>query len=532
MIENTITHRPTEDGKESVEEDESLRLQPYMQRVAGGDCTAILEQEPLKLLACIRGRSEAEYARIRALLKQANSRLSLSGLDSATKAHNKEQATAPTHHGYAKDTLHRLTYEHWGPVAHDGCLYAVEPSTALWVRRKPTELARLIAEAHDGSDNCTRTADYTGIAQHAISLAADDEFFDNAEVGVACPSGFYSVAGQKFSVVPLTPGHRQRFQLSFSPHERPTPLFDAFMHQTFQSQVEGEEQQQRELVQEIAGAILLGLMPQLHKVVLFYDPYGRAGKGTLETILRQLVPAAYVTAVSPFRWDQEYFLMALAGSRLNVVGELPDNEAIPAAHFKSVTGRDVLTGRNPGQKPISFRNEAAHLFMSNHLIHTREHSEAFFARWIIVEFPNSLLVSGGAINPYLAERIGEQELPGIAWWALQGGIRLLERGRFPVSSAHDRLMQKWRRSNSSLDEFIFDECELDSAHIIKRAEFYKAYRQWCFESGRLAFAKGKVKDLLAANIVHDIKWAKLDGYEVFRGVQLKTMQAGPDDLDF
>jgi putative DNA primase/helicase len=107
------------------------------------------------------------------------------------------------------------------------------------------------------------------------------------------------------------------------------------------------------------------------------------------------------------------------------VGELPENVAIPAAIFKSVIGGDLITGRHPTHRPITFKNEAAHVFMSNHLINSRDQSEAFFARWVIVEFPNSRLRSGLPIDPMIASRIIESETPGIAHWALQGAARML-----------------------------------------------------------------------------------------------------------
>lgn len=78
-----------------------------------------------------------------------------------------------------------------------------------------------------------------------------------------------------------------------------------------------------------------------------------------------------------------------------------------------------VTGRHPTHRPITFSNEAGHLFMSNHLITTKDQSEAFFARWKILEFPNSRLRSGLPLDENLAQRIIEKELPGIAFWALE-----------------------------------------------------------------------------------------------------------------
>lgn len=275
------------------------------------------------------------------------------------------------------------------------------------------------------------------------------------------------------------------------------------------------------LLQEMAGAIVLGVMHRFQKAVLFLDPYGRAGKGTVERLLRALVPQEYVTAVSPFTWDQPYFVAALAGAMLNVVGELPDNQSIPSAIFKSVLGGDLITGRHPTARPIMFTNRAAHLFMSNHFINSRDQSEAFFARWLILEFPNSRLRSGLPIDPGLAERIIEHELAGIAHWALEGGQRLLNNGKFSVSAAHDRQMQHWRRANSSLDEFIFEACELDSTRFVHRSVLYQEYREWCAEAGRKPFAKSRVKELLEHNVGLGVTLAKLNGYEIFRGLRVK-----------
>jgi putative DNA primase/helicase len=382
-------------------------------------------------------------------------------------------------------------------------------------------LVRKVAEVHDGKDLCVRGSDYASIANHAISLAGQDDFFVAAPVGLATPEGFYQIVGNEVSVTPLTPAHRQRVKIAVAPKSMPTPLFGEFLHDTFKSNVPGEELEQVALVQEIAGATMLGIMHRYQKAVLFYDRYGRAGKGTLERILRELVPPAFVTAVSPFNWDREYYIMLLAGARLNVYGELPDSESIPAAVFKTVTGGDLLTGRHPTQRPIKFKNEAAHLFMSNHLINTKDHSEAFFSRWLLVEFPNSRLLSGLPLDPGLADRIVHGELPGIAHWALEGAIRLMKNGRFSASKVHDRLMSQWRCTTNSLDEFIQDCCDLGEPHTCRRSLFYKLYINWCKDNGRRGFAKGNVKQLMLSNISMGIYLKEHDGYETFCGIQIK-----------
>lgn len=484
------------------------------------DCGAPFEAEAITSLRVIQNRQPADFQRIRSDLKRANKDISVINLDKALKTNPAmDRVVAQTHHGYAKDVAEKFTVGEFKPVGHGGKLYKVDESSSLWVEVPPPDIIHQVTHLHDGKDNCQRGSDYRSIGQHAITISTHDEYFDDAPVGLATPDGFYRIENEQIKSEPLTPNHRQRVMIEVSPKEMPTPLFDAFLHETFMSENSDEEEEQIALMQEITGAIMTGIMHKYQKAVKYYDPFGRAGKGTIERIQRQLVPPSFQSAVSPFRWDGEYYLATLTGSRLNVVGELPDDKPIPAAAFKTVIGGDLLTGRHPTHRPYSFKNEAAHLFMSNHFVNTTDHSEAFYGRWIIVEFPNSRLVSGLPLDPNLAERIIQEELPGIAFWGLQGAARLLKNG-FTKSKAHDRLMTQWRRRANSVDEFIHDCCILGEDQIVKRAWFYKRYTDWCKDNGRRPFAKSKVKELLQFSTAHGIKHTTLDGNEVFRGVSI------------
>jgi putative DNA primase/helicase len=525
-----ITHSLNEAGKGELRLTRALaKIEEALPEVKA-DSAAALKDEVVESLAAIRHAKPSEYERQRAALKNANGKVPLGALDRAVKSREAEQNTAQTHHGYAKTLLEELTEGTSKPVGFHNELFVLDPKTQLWVSLPVDALVKHVAELHDGKDHCSRSSDYRAIAQHAVSLADDSKFFATAAIGIACPDGFYQLIDGAISRVPLTPQHRQRVMLPFTPTPQPIPLFYAFLHDTFASDAAGEEGQQITLVQEIAGAVMLGLMPKQQKAVLFQEPYGRAGKGTAERILRNLVPENFVTAVSPFRWSHDYHVATLAGKRLNVVGELPENEAIPASAFKSVIGGDLVTGRHPTHRPITFTNEAAHIFTSNHLILTKDQSEAFYARWLIVGFPNSRLRSGLPIDPGLAERIIASELPGIAYWALEGAKRLIANGDFSKSSTHDRLMAKWRCSSSSLNEFIHECCEVEADAQVRRSEFYVAYIEWCGESGRKRFAKGRVKELLENNIGMGVRLAEVNGYELFRGLRLKPTDAGRHEL--
>jgi len=466
---------------------------------APADCGAPFEPETLNALSRIKKKSTAEYQRLREEFKKANPSISVVNLDREVKIAGKRHSTNPsTHHGFALSIIADLTSELYEPVSHEGVLYKLNPKTNLWEPVPFDEIVQLVATLHDGQENCAKGNDYRAVAQHALSIVSNDNYFADAPMGVATPAGFVQFKDGQITVETLTPIHRQRVKIHVTPEDTPKPLFTNYLQETFQSSNPTEMEQQIRLIQEVAGAIILGIGYKYQKAFLFYDPFGRAGKGTFERIIRELVPINFQTSVSPFNWDREYYLATLSGKRLNVVGELPEDRPIPAAAFKTVTGGDLLTGRNPTGRPFSFKCVTTHLFMSNHLINTADHSEAFFARWVIIKFPNSRLVKNLPLDPELPDRIIASELPGIAYWALEGARRLLAQQRYSDSIAHTELMSQWRRRVNSLDEFIHECCELSEHYHVRRSDLYSAYVAWCKDGGRRPFSSQKSKTFLPA----------------------------------
>ena len=97
-----------------------------------------------------------------------------------------------SHHAHAIRTLSDLTKNGWPPVYHQGELYVLNEDSIWWPIDRE-HLIRRVAELNDDRKNCTKRTDYVGIADQAIAVAADSEFFGNAPVGVACTDTFYRV---------------------------------------------------------------------------------------------------------------------------------------------------------------------------------------------------------------------------------------------------------------------------------------------------------------------------------------------------
>lgn len=418
-----------------------------------------------------------------------------------------------THARYAK-ALRQALEERTGNdvVSCEGRIWTYVKSEHIWSGKAPTEFEVDVANQFDGQENCSRRNDYLAIANHLHSVTGvgNDGFFQEAPPGMPCGDRFYAVENGEIVRQPLQAHHRQRFVYPVTPKVMPTPLWDAFCAATFAGD---HEREQELLLEEYVGACLIGAVSKYEKALFMYGKT-RAGKGTILKIIGAMFPPQAVSAVPPTKWDREYYLADLAGKRVNLVGELSKEELIDENAFKTVTGRDELTARHPTHRPFRFRNEAGHVFQGNHFLPTKDHSEAFFGRWILMHFRNSVADSEVAIDTDLAAKIIETELPGVAARFLQGAKRLTARGKFLMTREHTLLMAQWRKRSSSIMEFLFDEeaCSIGEFRGVElpRSRFYAAYLDYCKLSGRRPMGKHLFYEEMQAPAIRRIGQTEAD----------------------
>lgn len=432
----------------------------------------------------------AELAK--ALAKVAKA--SIKDIRSAMAAARAVETDERTHSYYANLMLQAIEDRTGQPaVGCEGKLWTYDENEGIWVGKEPSDFAVDVARGYDGQENCYRRNDYVSIANHIFSVASigKEHFFSEAPAGMACDGRFYAINERDVTREALGPQHRQRTLNNVVPRVMPTPKWDQLMAMTFAGDTEREQEL---LLEEFFGAAILGFAGRYEKALLMYGK-GRAGKGTIMKIIGSIIPRSAKSAVPPDKWDREYYLAALAGSRLNLVGEVSDVLPIDGATFKAVLGRDDLTARQPTHRTFTFANTAAHAFNGNYFPASRDHGAEFFSRWIIMYFRNSLIGRDELINVDLAQEIIDEELPGVVARLLKGAQRLLARGRFKLTTVHHQMITQWQNKSSSAVEFFADTDIVvlgEYPHIAcNRLMIYEEYRKWCSQSGRKHMGKQK-----------------------------------------
>jgi P4 family phage/plasmid primase-like protien len=237
------------------------------------------------------------------------------------------------------------------------------------------------------------------------------------------------------------------------------------------------------VLQEFLGGALFGVSPRYAKALMLLGD-GANGKSVLLKVASALFHAGSREAIPPQRLEgqsSEYYRAKLLRCSINVVNELPESELMETSTLKAAVSGDEMTGRDPTQQPFRAAPRAAWIVSANGLPPVRDTSGGFWRRQIVLTHSNTF--PAGKADPNLAEFLIEHELAGIARWAAEGGIRLLDRGCYTALTSSDTAVAAWRMENDHVMRFMHDHAVGDETVETSGARIYAAYRVWAQNNG-------------------------------------------------
>ena len=192
--------------------------------------------------------------------------------------------------------------------------------------------------------------------------------------------------------------------------------------------------------------------------------------------------------------SSEYYRAMLLRIRLNVVSELPEQELMDTSVLKAAIAGDELIAREIREAPFRGRPRAGWIIAANALPPVRDTSGGYWRRQLVLTHNVKFGAPGGpAADPHLADYLVENELPGIAAWAAEGGRRLLVQGEYTALSSSDADVANWARDNDPVLRFYEDHLVPDpTAPPMLASKIYAAYRQWSQENGNSPVASARL----------------------------------------
>jgi len=149
------------------------------------------------------------------------------------------------------------------------------------------------------------------------------------------------------------------------------------------------------------------------------------------------------------------------------------------------------------QKSYTFENYATLIYSANELPATKDTTDAFFRRWLILEFPYKFTEVPDDEHKdkdpdVLEDLTTEEELAGLFNWGVQGLRRVLDDEKFTKTGRIEEIKEKWLTRTNPLEVFVDNHCVIDRDRYIKKDDFYEQYQIFCELHGVEALAKNVV----------------------------------------
>lgn len=371
------------------------------------------------------------------------------------------------------------------PVFTQGAVQRYNSETGIWLPWPSIEIQQRLQSYHR---RLTKVDTYKmeGAVKILRVLAHANLFFETAPVGVAFHNGFAHVTKAGIEVKPHHPDHRARFGFNFEYVERDPTEFKSCLAEIFKYEVapgilkpDLDAKQKIDMIQECIGACMLGIAPMFEFAFVWLGKEGRNGKSIIIDSISPLFPDDTRKAIEPQKWNHEYYRFELIGCRINLVGELPRTEILEGSAFKAIISGNEIMGRTLNEKPVTFRPIAGHIFSCNKLPAVADLDEAFWRRWIIINFNRRFT------NEVLRSDIitkNTSDLPALASWFVRGAQRLLARGNYTLLKSSDKSKLSWKLKADQVAAFLDECCTIDEGRSPVGLT-YNTYKKWAFATG-------------------------------------------------
>ena len=279
---------------------------------------------------------------------------------------------------------------------------------------------------------------------------------------------------------------------------------------------EWTEDGRADALQEYVGYCLhRGSLP-IHRALMLVGS-GANGKGTFLHVVRQLLGVDNTSSIELQTLANEKDAVAdFYGSLANIDDDLSARSLGKGlGMFKKLVAGDRVRARRLYEDGFEYEATGKHLYAANKVpeVNVPDDDEAFWRRWLLVEFPNHYPTDER--DPNLRDRLTTDEaLSGVLNWAIEGWDRLLEQGHFTNEERGAWAKRdRWQSWGESIDKFIADCVERDpDADNITRKQAYDHYLAWCEANGHDPITpQGSFTRKLKAEDVGSRDSVKVDG---------------------
>ena len=346
-----------------------------------------------------------------------------------------------------------------------------------WEMMDKTEILCTIAKEYGHYPAAKKASDHKGIMEIMRSLSFVEDLATVPEKGINFANGFLDQDGKLRE-------HNAAFGCTYTLPYRylpelsdKHPKFDKFLTSIWGHTPDFETR--KKALQEAMCATYFGIGASFARAILLYGAAG-SGKSQLLDIVRYMLPKRMVTYVAPYGFEKDFLATELSKSLLNVCGELSASRYIPDDIFKSVIDGSSMQGAYKYGQFFSFAPKCTHWFASNNLPKSKDTSNGFFRRWLILNFDKPVGEKEKVRG--LGEIIAAEEREGIMSWVVSCVKDLVKKGDYTLPESHKKIMDTMIGENDSVYFYLksVEGPKKKEGGILTLNQLYEKYCTFCY----------------------------------------------------
>jgi putative DNA primase/helicase len=180
--------------------------------------------------------------------------------------------------------------------------------------------------------------------------------------------------------------------------------------------------------------------------------------------------------------DNRFSMGSLFGKLMLLDDDVSAGTRLPDGFLKVISEAKTVTGEWKHGPTFDFQVRSVPVLLCNNYPSLADVSEGIQRRLMVVPFDKAF--KGKEKDIGIFERIWANEMPGVLNRALEGLARLRQRGsKFKLPKDLLRANKKFLMEANPLPNFIDEMCTPSISGGTYLKEFYKAYEEWCQQSG-------------------------------------------------
>lgn len=269
-----------------------------------------------------------------------------------------------------------------------------------------------------------------------------------------------------------------------SPSAMPTPIWDKFISEVFDGDLEMVE-----FMQRMGGYSLTGSIKE--QKLFFLHGNGANGKSVFLDVLRALGGKYSYNLPSEALMTSKHeshptMLASLHGKRLAVSSEIEESAHWAEARIKAMTGDETLTARYMRQDFFTFRVSHKHVIAGNFKPRLKGDDFAMVRRMVLIPF--SQRFEGTRRDNNLPEKL-KAEYQGILAWFIEGARKWASSG-LAIPDAIAEASKEYMSEQDDIGLWIESCCEKVKGHPELAAALFASFDAWKKRNGEHA---GSVK---------------------------------------